>query len=129
MKKWVAIRRSEYRQESVRLLLAAVAGQAVYDFQAAVRAGALTPAGQIGKPRLDDHCYPMGHGVSRLAACLDRKDLANLARQVRSDDWVSSMRLATGLPCRSAAEFRRRSLERPCWPGATKRFRIPSQKF
>jgi len=122
----------DYTVDGCRKLLLAIVAQAVYDYDAAVRAGAMDAAGRIRQPRQRTVAstgrrsgFVLGHGKSTLAASMTMGDLFDLNRQVTSDRWVHSLRSATGVPVSSARQFREMSISRPR-QSATKRFSITS---
>ncbi|MGA0207981.1 MAG: hypothetical protein ACO3LT_09340 [Ilumatobacteraceae bacterium] len=122
----------DYTVDGCRRLLLAIVAQAVYDYDAAVRAGAMDAAGRIRQPRQRTVASTgrrsgllLGHGNSTLAASMTMGDLFDLNRQVTSDRWVDSLRSATGVPLTSARQFRQLSISRPR-QSATQRFNINS---
>lgn len=108
---------AEYIEENCRLLLAAVLGQAVYDFRCTVKAGVLKPDGKLNMEgiKTDRHHHLATNGPSgntRLAGDITKGEVHALSRQVRCNNWVMGVSGLAGHQINSAKEFRSLSLNR-----------------
>jgi len=118
------------KENGLKMLLTAIVAQAAYDYESAVRAGAMDARGRVQNPRQRivkrtnrRSGFIMGHGNSTLAASMTLGDLYDLNRQVTSDKWAGSMQAISGLPIQDAKHFRKLSISRQRNNG-TKRFSI-----